>query len=74
MWVEVHYAHVPNLEQYGSPGDEWWAMRRKIEQELGEPLPGGSFAFAKDEQGRLWFIEWDPFGDDCLYLCRGDDE
>lgn len=66
--VEVHYALVPKLEQYGKPGDEWLKMRNEVARVYGKPLPGGSFAFAEDAEGNLWFIEWDPFGDDCLYL------
>jgi len=73
IWTEIPYALVPRgLQQYGKPGDEWWKMREEVEKvykkAYGKYLPGGSFAFAKDTDGNLWFIEWDPFGDHCLYL------
>jgi len=71
-WIEVPYALVPKLEQYGKPGEEWLRMRAEVQREYrkvyGKHLPGGSFAFAKDEEGNLWLIEWDPFGDDRLFL------
>jgi len=65
-WVHVPSNKVPKLKQYLTPS-EWLEMRYNLHvpTEL-----GGSYAFAKDEDGNLWFIEWSPFGDECRYLKR----
>jgi len=61
-WIEVPFSRVPQLRQYSTPS-EW----PRLKEQLKAPVKGGSYAFAKDEQGCLWFIEIDPFGDETRY-------
>jgi len=65
-WEKVAYSLMPPLKPYGQM-ETWEQWREAIKKDYGR-LPGGSYAFAQDEEGNLFFIERDPFGDDCLYL------
>jgi len=65
-WVRVPYAEVPKLEPDGDPKD--WASRVWREGVPSWAILGGSYAFARDEEGNLWFISWSPFGDECGFF------
>jgi len=65
-WTQVPFSKVPKLKQYRSP-EEWL----EILYNLHVPKLGGSYAFAKDENGNLWFIEW-TYEDECRYLRRSE--
>jgi hypothetical protein len=57
-WVEV--AKVPKLKQLCN-----FKYFPTLKQALNPPVKlGGSYAFATDEEGNIWFHELDPFGDD----------
>jgi len=51
-WIEVPYAKVPKLKQLCDR--KYYPI---LQNHLMAPEPGGSYAFAKDEKGNIWFID-----------------
>jgi hypothetical protein len=72
MRVErISYSRVPPLKPYGDLGrwSQWRVfVERAYKNRYGHNLPGGSYAFAQAEDGTVYYIEWNPYGDECLYL------
>jgi hypothetical protein len=66
-WIEVPYGKLPKpLKQLC---DVKYFRILKLTLDPPDKL-GGSYAFATDDEGNIWFIELGPFGDDrrCLKM------
>jgi len=61
-WVEIPYSKVPKLKQLCNK--KFFPILKDL---LMIPTRGGSYAFAVDEEGNIWFIE-QTYPDETRYL------